>query len=689
MSDRLQSALACHALNLSVFPLWPKSKNPSIQRWEPYQFERATPEQLKSWWSAHPDWNIAVACGPLSGVMVVDVDGDRGAETLANLQRQHGPLPRTWRSRTGKGEHIWFRYPDGLDVTNARGQLKGTGIDIRGDGGYVVAPGSIHQSGATYEWQDDCHPDLTPLAEPPEWFLELLKRQPPERKPYRVGELNGSHDRYVDAAFRAEISAVASASEGDRNNTLHRSTIKLATLVAAGELEEGHAKRALADAALSAGLPEPEIAATIESGFKFGLQHPREIPEREPRIRHEPLRAAPASTEAPPPAEIPLYPLVVPENIRPRPWLFGHWLMRGAVTLIAAPGGTGKTALVTSTILSCATGRDLLGIKPLRQMTVAFLGLEESCEEMHRRFKAAMLQHGIDPADFEGRVYYLDGRTYGFSAANMTREGNVEVGADMAKLTALLQTIGADILAADPLALAHSAPENDNNAMARVISYFSALAATCDCAVLLIHHTRKGAQAGDPDGIRGAGALINHARIAIGLSPPSDADKDSLEMSDEDAKRLVRIDDLKMNYAVKSASAKWIELTSVSLNNRTTDYPYGDSVQVPLPWSPPVKGGTLTKTIANAALDILAKGLPGPVGIDRYSAAPHAGERAAWRAVTRAMNESGSSITDHEARNIIRGWLKAQPPVIREEPYFSPNDRKQRIGIFVNEGARS
>lgn len=686
MANMLESALHCDALGLSVFPLWPKSKNPSIKEWEPFQYERAPKEQIKRWWSAHPDWNIAVACGPVSGVMVVDVDGEKGAETLATLQREHGSLPPTWRSRTGKGEHIWFRYPDGLDVTNARGQLKGTGIDIRGDGGYVVAPGSTHQNGALYDWQDDCRPDDVKIATAPAWFLDLLKKPAVERQPYKVGELNGSHDRYVEAAYRAEIQAVASAQEGLRNDTLHKAAVKLATIVAAGELNEGAVKRQLFQAALSCGLDEREIEATIESGFKFGLAHPRDLPEAQQRLRKEPLKPV-AQAEAPP-AEIPLYPLTIPDSIRPRPWLFGYWLMRGAVTLLAAPGGTGKTALVTTTILSCATGRDMIGIQPLRQMTVAFLGLEESCEEMHRRFKAAMMQHGIDPKDFEGRVYYLDGRTYGFSAASMTSDGNVMIGPDMAKLTALLLTIGADILAADPLALAHSAPENDNNAMARVISYFSALAATCDCAVLLIHHTRKGAQAGDPDGIRGAGALINHARVAIGLSPPTDADRESLDIPEEDAKRLVRIDDLKMNYAVKSTQAKWIELASVSLGNKTDEYPFGDSVQVPLQWTPPIKVGTFSKGIANTALDLIETGISAPKGMERYSAAPNAGGRAAFKAVQTVMREHGHQMSDREARQIINGWLICDPPILKERPYWSENERKERIGLYVQKSAR-
>src|SRR4030095_4606792 len=101
---------------------------------------------------------IAVACGAVSGVFVLDIDAEvGGAETLAALIQQHGELPRTWHNATGKGEHYWFRLPKGRECRNTAGRL-GKGLDTRGEGGYVVAPGSRHPNGRYYEWLGDGDP---------------------------------------------------------------------------------------------------------------------------------------------------------------------------------------------------------------------------------------------------------------------------------------------------------------------------------------------------------------------------------------------------------------------------------------------------------------------------------------------------------------------------------------------------
>ncbi len=388
---------------------------------------------------------------------------------------------------------------------------------------------------------------------------------------------------------------------------------------------------------------------------------------------------------------LPLEVLRIPDGkqIRPRPWLYGRVFMRGAVTLIAAPGGTGKTALVTASLLACATGRDLLGEKPLKPLRVAFLGLEENREEMSRRFAAALQHYEISAHELGDRLHYLDGKEYGFLAAVLDDRGQVTQHGDMELLAGYLMSERIDLVIADPLALTHTAEENSNTAMAAVMSFFSTLSIVCHVGVGLIHHTRKGAQAGEVDGIRGAGALVNHARMALGLSPISPEDITRLKLEPDETLGLVRVDDLKRNYSAKAADAKWIKLESVNLGN-TWDplYPWGDDVQVATPWIPPKVADEFTPQIANAALDLLAAGLQGPKGIERYSAAPAARGKAAFRCVIAAMRAHQCEMTDAEARNIIKGWLSSSPPILREETYISPSTYKHEIGIFVNEGNR-
>lgn len=369
-----------------------------------------------------------------------------------------------------------------------------------------------------------------------------------------------------------------------------------------------------------------------------------------------------------------------PESeIKPRPWLYGFWLMRGAVTLLAAPGGTGKTSLITTTILACATGRNLLGENPLRPLRVAFLGLEESEEEMERRFTAAMKQYDISIEDLGDRVSYLDGRQYGFKAAALGQQGQVVMTDDMMNLIGVLMMGRIDVLIADPLALTHDAQENDNTAMAAVMSYFATAAIECRIGVLLIHHTRKGAVAGEVDSIRGAGALVNHARIAIGLAPMSEQEREAMNIPKEEARSLVRIDDLKFNYSARAADARWVKLESVHLNNATAEYPHGDSVQVPVNWTPP--NTTLSTQLANRILDALDAGIEG----ERYTMT-RKGDRQAADLVLKIMQAEGVDWSDKQVVTLLKGWERNN--VISVADYDSPGQRRARKGIFVNEANR-
>jgi putative DNA primase/helicase len=105
---------------------------------------------IKEWWNRWPDANVGIATGQPSGIFVLDVDGEVGRANRKKLQEEHGPLPKTVTVKTGKGRHRYFRC-DGARVGNSAGRL-GKGIDVRGEGGYVVAAGSVHASGVPYRF---------------------------------------------------------------------------------------------------------------------------------------------------------------------------------------------------------------------------------------------------------------------------------------------------------------------------------------------------------------------------------------------------------------------------------------------------------------------------------------------------------------------------------------------------------
>jgi putative DNA primase/helicase len=129
-------------------------------------------DQIRAWWTSWPTSNPAILTGPKSALLVLDVDPRNGGlETLAALEVKHGALPASLRVRTGGGGlHIFFAHP-GFKVTSKSNAL-GPGLDVKGDGGYVVGPPSKHISGNCYEWMEAASPGLAPL---PGWLLAALR----------------------------------------------------------------------------------------------------------------------------------------------------------------------------------------------------------------------------------------------------------------------------------------------------------------------------------------------------------------------------------------------------------------------------------------------------------------------------------------------------------------------------------
>jgi putative DNA primase/helicase len=133
----------------------------------------AEPAAIERWWGSGQRHNIAISCGA-SGIVALDVDPrHQGDSTLARLEETFGPLPPTWRVLSGGGGvHHYFRHP-GPKVMNSTSRV-GAGLDVRADGGYVVAPGSVHISGRRYEIDVDAHPDDVGLSDVPAWLLRLM-----------------------------------------------------------------------------------------------------------------------------------------------------------------------------------------------------------------------------------------------------------------------------------------------------------------------------------------------------------------------------------------------------------------------------------------------------------------------------------------------------------------------------------
>jgi hypothetical protein len=162
----LDEALDYLAEGLSVIPIHPENKRPYV-KWEAYQKKLPTEGNLRKWWTNWPNANIGVVTGAVSGIWVVDIDDPAAASQW--LKAQGIPLPDTPTVETAKGSHLWFRHP-GHEVGNSAKKVPG--IDIRGDGGYVIVPPSIHPSGIRYEWSTRF--DREALAECPPALMRAV-----------------------------------------------------------------------------------------------------------------------------------------------------------------------------------------------------------------------------------------------------------------------------------------------------------------------------------------------------------------------------------------------------------------------------------------------------------------------------------------------------------------------------------
>ena len=259
----LVAALGYARKGWPVFPVNPGNKRPLTR----FGLKDATTEakQIRAWWERWPEAMIGLRTGPAADIFVLDVDTDPGKgidgfASLALLEREYGALPRTLRSVTPRGgSHYFFRWHVG--IKNSAGKL-GMGLDVRGDGGYVVLPPSRRVDGRSYEWTES---SAAAPCEALPWLVDLATRQEAKSRP--TG--NGDAHAYARTALERECAAVAMVQPGARNDTLNRAAFCLFKLVAIGALSESEVRNRLFSASVACGLVRDDgrdtVLATIES----------------------------------------------------------------------------------------------------------------------------------------------------------------------------------------------------------------------------------------------------------------------------------------------------------------------------------------------------------------------------------------------------------------------------------------
>lgn len=188
-----------------------------------------------------------------------------------------------------------------------------------------------------------------------------------------------------------------------------------------------------------------------------------------------------------------------------RPWIVPGFLMRGTVNVTSGPGAAGKSSLMCGWACSGALGMEYGQFIPPAPLRVAFYNVEDDQTEQRLRFSATCRQFGRTTADLFPNLKLLGPEGTGLLFSD-SRDGELLVNtAAMDALHAHMVTFKPDVLILDPFVELHASEENDNTAIRQVMARFRSLARELNCAIVLLHHTRKGAQSpGDPDSLRGA-----------------------------------------------------------------------------------------------------------------------------------------------------------------------------------------
>jgi hypothetical protein len=357
--------------------------------------------------------------------------------------------------------------------------------------------------------------------------------------------------------------------------------------------------------------------------------------------------------------------------IPPRGWLLGNTFCRGFISGLVAHGGAGKTAVRIAQALALATGRPITGEHVFLRCRVLIVCLEDTLDELRRRLLAAGLHYGVTADELRGWLYLW--APAGLKLAEQ-RDGSrtVAPGDLEQQIRAFISEHKIDLVIIDPLVKTHTADENDNTALDAVACILARLAADLNCAVDILQHERKTGtpEAGDANRGRGASSFRDAARLLYTLTPMTEAERDQFGLAEADRRSLIRLDSAKVNIAPPSI----VKIVGVPLGNATDLYPNGDTVPTVERWEPPDLWRALPIATVNAILDELERG---PGEGRRYSPAPQATDRGAWRVVQKHCPR----LTEKQAWTVISTWLKNG--MIERRNYQDPEFRRIASGVFV------
>jgi len=366
--------------------------------------------------------------------------------------------------------------------------------------------------------------------------------------------------------------------------------------------------------------------------------------------------------------------------IPPRGWLLGNTFCRRFLSSLVASGGSGKTALRITQLIALATGKPLTKEHIFERCRVLLVSLEDDVDEAARRIMATCLHHNIDQRELDGWFFVAAPGAKGGKLMAVDKKGVSSRSGLAVRLEHEIVTNKIDLVCLDPFVKTHSVEENSNSLIDEVIQILADIATKHDVAIDAPHHVSKGASdPGNAKRSRGASSMVDGMRLVYTLSPMSDEEAQALGVSEAERRLLFRVDSGKVNIVPPMTEAKWFKLIGVNLGNATDLYPNGDNVQTVEPWSPPETFAGLSNLTLNAILTRIEIGLPGG---NRFTDAPNATDRAAWRVIENHC--PGKS--EAACRQIIKAWVKSG--LLFHKEYENLNTRKPVKGLYVDNDKR-
>ena len=498
----------------SVFPVELRGKTP-LGPWKEYQTQPASLKTVCQW--AERPSNVGIATGAVSGLVVLDLDSDQAVQ-----EAKRRGLPHTVTVSTGKGLHAYFRHPGGT-VGNRSGILPGW--DIRGDGGYVVAPGSVHPSGVVYSWEN-AH-DAAPLADMPDWLNELLAKPAAVAVPPQPRTGNA----YGEKAIDNEMAALRRAPQGQRNDQLNKSAFSLGQLAGGGVIDSESARRCLRGVAMAIGLGSDEIQKTLDSGWAAGFAKPRtpEVVQTWPDVEQGAQDYDPVTGELEP-DELPIEPLDLGALAVTAPtrkqFIIPKIGPAGEVTLCTGPGGSGKSLLGQQLATAIAAGVPTLGLE-MGQATAIYLTCEDDPEQLHWRQDHICRALGVSMADLKGKLWLASLRGRLDNALGMIdSKGDFAPSRAYHRLADFIRRSGAKLVFLDNLSHLFTGDENNRGEVTRFANALNRLAGKSGAAIVLLGHTNKAFLRGDKQGNSHSGstAWINSVRSQFTVEHDPDTD---------------------------------------------------------------------------------------------------------------------------------------------------------------------